>query len=106
MDSGDLLNIFGTSRIFTKSGPLDPVFITETLQKTQEQIPTHLKHIISVHLKILDFMFWLFSKLFGKRRAPKHDEDPYNIISKILDTGPISTRKRERNFGSMVPISI
>ena len=41
-----------------------------------------------------------------KRRAPINDEDPSNKISKIMDMGPISTRKHEWNFINMVPISI
>ena len=40
-----------------------------------------------------------------KRRAPTNDEDPFNEISKIMDTRPISIKKHEWTFAKMVPIS-
>lgn len=35
--------IFGSSKAFTKSGPLHSLFITKALQRIQEQIPEHLQ---------------------------------------------------------------
>ena len=35
MDCNTFLIIFGTSKIFTKSGPLDPLFITDSETRIQ-----------------------------------------------------------------------
>ena len=39
---------------------------------------------------------------FWIRRAPKNDEDPFNIVSKIMDMRPVSIKKHEWNFADMV----
>ena len=43
---------------------------------------------------------------FGKRRAPKNPEDPFNQISQIMDMGQISIKKNEWVVVDMSPISI
>ena len=42
--------IFGTSKMFTKHGPLHPSLTTKTLQKLQENDKIFLKHIIFTYL--------------------------------------------------------
>ena len=41
-----------------------------------------------------------------EKRAPKNDEESSNEILKTLDMKSISSRKHERIFANMVPISI
>ena len=63
-----------------------------------------LKNISLENLKIQKientFHFFLW-----KRWAPDNRADPSYKILKILDTEPIPTRKHERHFGIMVPVS-
>ena len=98
---------FRTSKISTKSGPLDPLFITKTLQQIQEKTNHFEKHY---------FYYFYTSQIYGspfvwkcwKRQAPENDEDQSKKskkILKILDMWPISTRKHEWDLNSMVPIS-
>ena len=46
MDSNTFWMISGTTKIFTKSGPVDPVFRTNMLQRIQEKRWTHLQNIL------------------------------------------------------------
>ncbi len=54
MDSNDMFDDFGTFQVFTKSGTLDPLFITEILKKLQE-IQRHFKRYYFIYISILDF---------------------------------------------------
>ena len=44
--------IFAASKVFTKSGPSDPLFITKALQTIQEKSRVSLKHIIFTYINI------------------------------------------------------
>ena len=92
-------SFFGTSKVFTKSGPLHRLFITKTLQNIQENIHEHIWQNI-----IFTYMHFYFCQLW-ERRAPKNPEESSNQLSKIWDLGPISIKKYEWNFANMVPIS-
>ena len=74
--------ISGTSKIWSKSGPVDLLIITEMLQEIQENYGGILKSIIFTYMDFKKCQIW-------KRRAPKNDEDPSKNFLKILDMGPI-----------------
>ena len=54
MDSNTFWMISGTSNMFTKSGPVDPVFITKMLHEIKEKYRIMLKPIICSYLTILN----------------------------------------------------
>ena len=54
MDSNTFWMISGTSKMFCKSGPVDPVFLTNMLQKLQTNYGNIIKHIISSYLIVLE----------------------------------------------------
>ena len=75
--------------MFTKSGPVDPVFIAfiipKYFKKIRKYMGTSFKNILFLHI-------WTSKKCqMRKRRAPKNDEDPFKNFLKILNMGPIST---------------
>ena len=94
---------FGTSNLFTKSGPSDPLFITGTLQKIQVQRPIHLWKILFSYLNILEIQKIVHSGKGGGRKVPNNR---LMEILKILDMRPISSKKHEWYFANIVPISI
>ena len=51
MDCNILLDIFGTSKISTKSGPLDPLFITEYVTE-YKQIQHYFEYIMFAYINI------------------------------------------------------
>ena len=58
MDSNTFWMISGTTNIFTKSGPVDPVFITKMLHTIKEELREHLLNIlfsVSQHFGNPDF---------------------------------------------------
>ena len=77
MDCNIFVDICGTSKMFTKHRPFQPVFYVEIFQLIQENMGTSLKHIfISQHSGFEKYQFW-------KRQAPNNDEEPVNKIFKI-----------------------
>ena len=97
MDSNTFWIVFGTSKMFTKSGPFHP-FSCRNVAKMQEI----WKHVNILFLHIWTSMFCQF----WRRRAPTNAEDPSNTISQIMQTGPIFIKTHGWNFANMEPISI
>ena len=66
--SNTFLDISGTSKKSTKSGTLDPWFITETLQTNTRKIQNHLKWII---LHIIELWISKMLEIFEKAGTGK-----------------------------------
>ena len=68
MDCHTFWNILGTSKDFTKSGPLHPLFITEILSQIPENHKSFLKIIIFTYQQIMDFQNVGFFRKDGHRK--------------------------------------
>ena len=77
-------------------------FLCRNASQNQENMETSLKQYYFSYLNILDFPT---NCQFGKRRAPKHPEESYNEMLRIMNLRSISIKKHEWFFANMVPIS-
>ena len=78
--------------------PGQPLFIGFVIQNTSQNISKiwkRFKHIIFINLKLWKINLFEIVDPIWKRRAPQNDEDPFKIISNILNMAPISTWKHE-----------
>ena len=82
MDCNTLLDIFGTFKISTKSGPSDLLFITIIFQKIKEMHGMCVTNMF-VNLKISEIHFVTMLEKTGA----ENDEDPRNKDLRILDAG-------------------
>ena len=60
-----------------------------------ENMDTFLKNMIFAKLKFVKIKTFEISEQTLKRRAPNNDEDPSQIILKLLNMGSLSSRKHE-----------
>ena len=90
--------IYGTSKMFTKSGPLHPYRSPQNISKNTRKIWRIFENIMFTYMDLTKCQFW-------KRRAPGNDEDPSEQIFKILDMRSISIKKHSF-FPNTVAISI
>ena len=77
-----------------------PPYLLQKYVQTSQKSQTIFRNVICTHLKIMRKLYICLG-----RRAPKNDEHLSKEILKILDTGSISTRKHEWEFGNMGPMS-
>ena len=78
--------VFGTSNMFTKSGPSHLFLYVEMLQNYNKIMETSSKHIM---FDVCIYGVPKFCRIW-KRRAPKNPEESSNEISKIMEMGQIS----------------
>ena len=79
--------------------PGEPLFMDLSIPKYFSRYKKHygrtFENIIFRCINKLEILNFKMLDQLRKRRAPKHDEDPSNKISKNLDVGSISIRKHE-----------